>query len=66
MTKQLIEIKMPKCTLFFTQQELQQLLARDPALWTKALRRGKHILRQRKEAARRPKGGDSMNFGRGP
>ena len=32
MTKQLIEIKMPKCALFFTQQELQQLLARDPAL----------------------------------
>ena len=32
MTKQLIEIKMPKCTLFFTQQELQQLLPRDPRL----------------------------------
>jgi len=36
MTKQLIEIKMPKCTLFFTQQELQQLLARDPGLWAVA------------------------------
>ena len=43
MTKQLIEIKMPKCTLFFTQQELQQLLARDPGLWAVAIKRGKHI-----------------------
>lgn len=51
-TKQLIEIKMPKCTLFFTQQELQQLLARDRDLWVRAIKRGKHILRARKEKAR--------------
>lgn len=52
---QLIEVKMPKCTLFFTQQELQHLLSRDPELWAIAIRRGKHILRERKEKAREGK-----------
>ncbi|MGI6513514.1 MAG: hypothetical protein ACOX3D_04050 [Syntrophomonadales bacterium] len=55
MTKQLIEIKMPKCTLFFTQQELQQLLARDPALWARAVKRGKGVRRAEAMEAREAK-----------
>ncbi len=55
MTKQLIEIKMPKCTLFFTQQELQQLLARDPALWARSGTRGKGVRRAEVMEAREAK-----------
>ena len=51
MTKQLIEI----CTLFFTQQELQQLLARDPALWARAVKRGKGVRRAEAMEAREAK-----------
>jgi len=54
-TGQLIEVKMPKHTLFFTPQELQYLLSLNPELWAIAIRRGKHILRARKEKAREGK-----------
>ncbi len=45
----LIEVKLPKCTLFLTEQELLSLLARDRVLWETAIRRGKVILRARKQ-----------------
>lgn len=47
---QYIEIKLTKCRLFLTEAELQKLLSRDPALWKKALKRGKAV--QRAEARR--------------
>lgn len=47
-----VEIKLTKCTLFLTEQELQNLLSMNPVLWQEAIRRGKFILRQRKELAR--------------
>ncbi|MBT9171746.1 MAG: hypothetical protein DDT21_00115 [Syntrophomonadaceae bacterium] len=37
----MIEIKLAKCLLLLTEQELQTLLARDQTLWQTALRRGK-------------------------
>ena len=49
----LIAIKMTKATLFLTEPELVQLLAKDLALWREAIRRGKHIRRAAK--ARPPK-----------
>jgi len=47
-----VEIRTTKCRLFLTEAELQKLLARDPALWKKALKRGKAIKRARRAAAR--------------
>lgn len=47
-----LEIKLTKCTLFLTEQELVHLLSRDVDLWQEAIRRGKAILRARKERAR--------------
>ncbi|SHF68693.1 hypothetical protein SAMN02745218_02878 [Desulfofundulus australicus DSM 11792] len=37
----LIEVKLPKCTLFLTEQELLSLLARDPELWKQAIIRAR-------------------------
>lgn len=51
----MLEIRLTKCLLVLSEQELQSLLARDPALWALALRRGKAILRQRQEEQRGPK-----------
>lgn len=53
-----VEIKLTKCTLFLTEHELQNLLyllSMNPVLRQEAIRRGKFILRQRKEIARREK-----------
>ncbi|WP_338819592.1 hypothetical protein MTCOM_10930 [Moorella thermoacetica] len=50
-----IEIKLTKHTLFLTEQELGHLLSRDVDLWREAIRRGKAILRARKERAREVK-----------
>lgn len=47
-----IEIKLTKCTLFLTEQELGHLLSHDVDLWREAIRRGKAILRARKERMR--------------
>lgn len=41
----LIEIKTTKAILFLTELELIKLLSRDPELWQKAIRRGKHFRR---------------------
>lgn len=40
-----IEIKITKATLFLTESELINLLARDPPLWEKAIKRGKAFRR---------------------
>ncbi|MCT8136473.1 hypothetical protein H1D32_01000 [Anaerobacillus sp. CMMVII] len=44
-----IEIKLTKCVVFLTVEEINQLLQRDPDLFVKGLRRGKDILRYRKQ-----------------
>lgn len=53
----MIEIKLPKCLLVLTEQELQSLLTRDPTLWATALQRGKAVMRARKIEHRAKKGG---------
>lgn len=50
-----IEIKLTKHTLFLAEQELRHLLSLNPELWAIAIRRGKAILRGRKEKAREGK-----------
>jgi hypothetical protein len=52
----LIEIRLTKCRLYLTEQELIGLLARDHELWKAAIKRGKAIIRARRER-RRPKCG---------
>ncbi|MCL6561278.1 MAG: hypothetical protein K6U74_21320 [Firmicutes bacterium] len=49
----LIPVRMTKAVLYLTEPELVRLLAKDPALWQKAIRRGKFVRRAR--AARGPK-----------
>jgi hypothetical protein len=49
----LIEIKLPKCTVFLTPNEIQQLLKHDVDIWKESLKRGKGVLRSRKQKARR-------------
>lgn len=51
----MVEIKLQKCLLVLTESELRSLLARDPALWELALRRGKSVLRARQQEQRGPK-----------
>ncbi|MBE3585470.1 MAG: hypothetical protein IMW94_04790 [Thermoanaerobacter sp.] len=53
----LIEIRLTRCRLFLTEPELISLLARDPELWKAAIRRGKAIIRARRERRLRPKCG---------
>lgn len=48
----MIEIKMPKCVLYLTEQEIQSLLSRDPELWKLAIGRGKGITRARQTRER--------------
>jgi|GEM_PF-1956768 len=43
--QKMIELKLTKCTLYLTEQELNSLLAQDPALWEAAIRRGKAFKR---------------------
>ncbi|AEG16994.1 hypothetical protein Desku_3518 [Desulfofundulus kuznetsovii DSM 6115] len=49
----LIEIRLTRCRLFLTEPELISLLARDPELWKAAIKRGKAIIRARRERVRR-------------
>lgn len=51
----LLEIKLPKCTVFLTASEMNTLLASNPAIWKESLKRGKHVLRSRKKAEREAK-----------
>ncbi|MGI6596811.1 MAG: hypothetical protein ACOX2T_03250 [bacterium] len=50
----MIEIRLPRQTLFLTEKEMTSLLAKEPDLWKRALRRGKGILRRRQADSRRP------------
>lgn len=49
MAEEFIEIKLPGCTVFLTPQEIKGLLRSDPILWKESMRRGKYILRNRKQ-----------------
>ncbi|MBF7084189.1 hypothetical protein IT084_14585 [Desulfallas sp. Bu1-1] len=51
-----IEIRLTKCRLFFTEQELQQILQHEPELWQEAIRRGKAFTRARAAKIRSYKG----------
>lgn len=54
----MIEIKMQKCVLYFTEAELQKILANEPQLWAAALKRGKAFTRaEAAECRQRKKGG---------
>lgn len=53
----MVEIRLPKCRLFLTEQAVEHLLKRDPELWEAALKRGKAILRARQRNARQRKEG---------
>jgi hypothetical protein len=48
----LVEIKLPKCTVFLTPNEIQALLRYDIDIWQESLKRGKYILRHRKQKQR--------------
>lgn len=48
----LIEIKLPKCTVFLYPYEIDKLLMKDEGLYKKALGRGKAILRNRNMISR--------------
>ncbi len=61
----LIEVKMPKCTLFLTNGEMQQLLKHDPDIWKNSLQRGKSILRSRKQKAREYEKAQQEGYGTG-
>jgi hypothetical protein len=53
--ERLIEIKLSRCWLILTERELVSLLARNHALWVRAIRRGKHRRRAEKNASRQAK-----------
>lgn len=64
----MIELKLTKCTLFLTEQEINGLLAQNPALWEAAIRRGKAIKRHEQAKQRmsikeviEPNGGNMAN-----
>lgn len=50
-----IEIKLPRCVVFLTAAEINQLLQKDTVLFAEGLRRGKAILRRRQELKRQAK-----------
>ncbi|PWA12088.1 hypothetical protein DCC39_07510 [Pueribacillus theae] len=52
MREKLIEIKLQGYTVFLTHDEIQQLLKKDAAIWKEAIKRGKYILRSRKQRTR--------------
>ena len=55
-----IEIRLTKCCLYFTEAELQRMLAREPELWAEGLKRGKGIRRaQAMEARMQRRNGDT-------
>ena len=54
----MIEIRLTKCRVFLTEQEIERLLKHEPELWQTALKRGKAITRarQRRERQRKEEG----------
>lgn len=55
----MIEIRLPKCRLFLTEEEVEHLLKHDPELWAVALKRGKAIMRARQRSERQRKEGET-------
>lgn len=51
-----IEIKLKRCTVFLTINEINYLLQRDPVLFQTGLQRGKGILRARANRDRQAEG----------
>ena len=47
-----IEIKLPKCVVYLTPDEIKGLLQKDTELYMTALKRGKGISRKRKQKSR--------------
>lgn len=45
--EKLVELRMSKAVLYLTEPELVRLLAKDPELWRRGLRRGKFVKRTR-------------------
>jgi hypothetical protein len=60
MDKSLIEIKLPSYTVFLTQDEIQSLLRQDKVIWNESIKRGKYILRSRKQRNREQQKYDSI------
>lgn len=54
----MIEVKMSKCSLFLTEEEILSLLAKNQALWIKAIGRGKAFLRNKTTKKREARGFD--------
>ena len=50
-----LEIRLTKCRIFLTEQELTGLLSREPSLWAEALKRGKAFTRARTARERESK-----------
>lgn len=48
----MIEVKLARQTLILTEKEIVSLLALKPALWETAIKRGKGVLRYRKDRDR--------------
>ncbi len=54
----MIEVKMSKCSLFFTEEEIVSLLAKNKELWIKGIGRGKAFLRNKAARKREALGFD--------
>ncbi|WP_164214457.1 hypothetical protein [Virgibacillus sp. YIM 98842] len=50
-----IEVKLPKSTVFLTNDEIQCMLRENPGLYKESLKRGKYILRSRQQKQREAK-----------
>lgn len=48
----MIEIKLPRQTLYLTHSEIRELLRLNPSIWEAALKRGKGIQRATKQTER--------------
>lgn len=44
----MIEVKLVKCLLVFTDEEFYSMLKQNPAVWQAGIKRGKAIMRARK------------------
>lgn len=53
MKNQLLEVKLPKYTVYLKPKEIEQLLIKEPDLWEKAVKRGKEIKRNTERENRR-------------
>ena len=58
----MIEVRLTKCLLVLTEDEMRSLLRRDMDLWAEAVRRGKAILRAKQAKKRRPTKAQEAGF----